>query len=44
MPNDWRVIKSNDIRKVMAEKLDKIASDHEWEMPKNTDFYNWILS
>lgn len=44
MPNDWRVIKSNDIRKVMTEKLDKIASDHEWEMPENTDFYNWILS
>ena len=45
MPQNWQVIKSNDVDIVIEEKLDNQPQPFDnWEMPENTDFYNWILN
>lgn len=43
MPNNWKVIKSNDVDKLYEIKLDKQDQLFDmWEYPENKDFYEWI--
>ena len=47
MPNDWRVIKSSDIDKIVDIKVNKKQDDsfnEKVSLKDNIDFYNWILS
>lgn len=44
MPQNWHVIKSNDIKLVKDERLDGQTLFKLWEMPENSKFYEWILS
>ena len=44
MPQNWHVIKSDDIKLVKDERLDGQKTFKLWEMPENSKFYEWILS
>lgn len=45
MPENFNVIKSNDIKMLKLIKLDKQDNlNVSYEMPENIDFYNWLLS
>lgn len=45
MPQDWRVIKSADIAKVVDTKVNKQMQLFDgWDMPENESFYGWLLS
>lgn len=44
MPQNWHVIKSDDIKHVKDERLDGQKIFKLWEMPENSKFYEWILS
>ena len=44
MPQNWHVIKSDDIKCVKDERLDGQKIFKLWEMPENSKFYEWILS
>lgn len=44
MPQNWHVIKSDDIKRVKDERLDGQKIFKLWEMPENSKFYEWILS
>lgn len=44
MPQNWHVIKSDDIKCVKDERLDGQKIFKLWEMSENSKFYEWILS
>jgi thymidylate synthase len=44
MPQNWNVIKSKDVEKLIDERLDDTLIDHKWDYNENIDFYDWILS
>ena len=44
MPQNWHVIKSDDIKLVKDERLDGQKIFKLWEMSENSKFYEWILS
>jgi len=45
LPENWRVIGSNDIANIIDIKLNKQEPlFKEWQYPENVDFYDWLLS
>ena len=45
MPEDWRVVKSEDVAVLVDIKLNKQTQlFNDWQFPVNQPFYDWILS